>query len=104
MGGGLLTEDILSAAKRELKEETGIAAKKWTNFLRIHTSNSVTDEEGFVFLAEDLSMGEPNFEDTEEIKIVKVPFSEAYKMAIENEITDSISLAGILKLGKKLGL
>lgn len=104
MGGGLLTEDILSAAKRELKEETGLSAKKWTNFLRIHTSNSVTDEEGFVFLAEDLIMGEPNFEDTEEIKIVKIPFSEAYKMAIENEITDSISLAGILKLGKKLGL
>src|SRR5210317_1777933 len=43
MGGGLLEEDPLSAAKRELKEETGLSAGKWTNVLRIHTSNSVTD-------------------------------------------------------------
>jgi len=104
MGGGPLSEDILISAKRELKEETGITANKWTNILRIHTSNSVTDEEGFVFLAEDLIKGEPEFEDTEKIKIVKLPFKKAYIMAIENEITDSISLAGIMKLGKILGL
>ena len=43
MGGGLLENDILESAKRELKEETGFTATKWTNISRLHTSNSVTD-------------------------------------------------------------
>ena len=104
MGGGPLSEDNLTSAKRELKEETGITASNWTRLLRIHTSNSVTNEEGFVFLAEDLLLGEPDFEDTEQIIIKKIPFEKVYQMAINNEITDSISLAGIMKLGNRLGL
>jgi len=58
MGGGVLDVDILESAKRELNEETGLRASKWENILRIHTSNSVTKEEGFVFLAQDLTEGE----------------------------------------------
>ena len=49
MGGGPLDQDILTSAQRELKEETGLTAAKWTNIMRIHTSNSATDEEGFIF-------------------------------------------------------
>ncbi|HXA02554.1 MAG TPA: NUDIX hydrolase, partial [Cytophagaceae bacterium] len=44
-GGGLKGIDILDSAKRELKEETGLSANRWTNICRIHTSNSVCDEE-----------------------------------------------------------
>ena len=54
-GGGPLGEDTLDTARRELKEETGLVAESWTRFARIHTSNSATDEEGFLFLAEGLS-------------------------------------------------
>ena len=54
MGGGDLNGDSLEAAKRELKEETGLVASKWTNLGRLHTSNSVTDEVGYMYLAEDL--------------------------------------------------
>lgn len=104
MGGGPLTIDPLISAKRELLEETGLIANKWTRILRIHTSNSVTDEEGFVYLAEDLSQSTPQFDDTEEIAIKKIPFKKAYAMVLENKITDSISIAGILKLGKLLEL
>ena len=104
MGGGPLTIDPLISAKRELLEETGLIANKWTRILRIHTSNSVTDEEGFVYLAEDLSQSTPQFDDTEEIAIKKIPFKKAYAMVLENKITDSISIAGILKLGKLLDL
>src|SRR5687768_9612123 len=46
-GGGPLGEEPLDSAKRELKEETGMVANKWTLINRMHTSNSVTDEEGF---------------------------------------------------------
>lgn len=102
MGGGPIGQDILESAQRELKEETGLTAKKWTEVLRIHTSNSVTDEEGFVFLAEDLKEGEPEFEETEVIKIHKLPFEEAVQWVMEGKITDGISIAGILKVDKLL--
>jgi len=104
MGGGPLSIDPLVSAKRELLEETGLIANKWNRILKIHTSNSVTDEEGFVFLAEDLSQSAPEFDDTEKIDVKKLPFKKAYEMVLENKITDSISIAGILKLGKMLGL
>ncbi len=104
MGGGPLSIDPLVSAKRELLEETGLIANKWSRILRIHTSNSVTDEEGFVYLAEDLLQSTPEFDDTEKIAIKKIPFKKVYAMVIDNEITDSISMAGILKLGKMLDL
>ncbi len=104
MGGGVIGVDILDSAKRELKEETGLSAKKWTNIARIHTSNSVTDEEGFVFLAEDLTEGETEFEETEDLQIRKLALSEALSMVMNGEITDSLSVAGILKVARLRGL
>lgn len=103
MGGGLIAIDKLESAKRELKEETGFTAAKWTLISRIHTSNSVTDEEGWIFLAEELSEGETEFEDTEVLKIWKLPFKEALDMVMRDEITDSLSIAGILKAARILG-
>ncbi|WP_245917199.1 NUDIX domain-containing protein [Mongoliibacter ruber] len=100
MGGGLLEKDILDSAKRELKEETGITARKWTNIMRIHTSNSVTDEEGFVFLAENLTMGETEFEETEDLQVVKLSLKEAIQQVMDGKITDAISIAGLLKVAR----
>lgn len=97
MGGGALDIDILDSAKRELKEETGLQANQWDKILRIHTSNSVTDEEGFVFIARDLTEGEPEFEETEVLQIKKLPFRDAVRMVMSGEITDSLSIAGLLK-------
>src|SRR5690349_19948398 len=57
-GGGPLDEDPLEAAKRELQEETGLTAQRWHRIGRIHTSTSVTDEEGFIFLAQGLQQGD----------------------------------------------
>lgn len=100
-GGGLIGTPPLEAAKRELKEETGITAKKWQEIMHIHTSNSVTDEEGFVFLAEDLSFGESELEDSEaDLVVKKLPFTEALDMVMTGKITDSISIAAILKVAR----
>ncbi len=96
MGGGPHDQDPLYCAQKELKEETGIEAKTWTKLMKIHTSNSVTDEEGFIYLAKDLSFGQTSFDETEDLTIKKVPFAEAYQMVIENTITDAISISGIL--------
>jgi ADP-ribose pyrophosphatase len=104
MGGGPLTEDIISAAQRELKEETGMKAAKWQEVMRIHTSNSVTDEVGYVFLAEELTAGERRLEESEaDLKLLKLPFIEALEMVIKGKITDSISVAGILRVARMKG-
>ncbi|MEN2282540.1 NUDIX hydrolase [Algoriphagus sp. SE2] len=104
MGGGSIEIDILESAKRELKEETGLTAKKWTEILKIHTSNSVTNEEGFVYLAQDLEQGETEFEETEILAIKKLPFKKALEMVLNGEITDGISVAGILKVARVFGI
>jgi len=98
MGGAPDDETPLACAKRELKEETGLTAEKWTEIMRLHTSNSITDEEGFVFIAEDLSEGEPEFDDTEVLEVRKLPLSNVLEMVNRGEITDAISVAAILKI------
>lgn len=103
-GGGHPHEKKLESARRELKEETGLSASRWTEILRIHTSNSITDEEGFVFLAQDITVGEPDFDATEVLRIKRIPFSSAVDMVMKNQITDSLSIAGILKLTRILDL
>jgi 8-oxo-dGTP pyrophosphatase MutT (NUDIX family) len=98
MGGGPLDTDPLESAKRELKEETGLTATHWEELMQLHTSNSVTDESGVVYLAKGLTEGNTEFEETEDLKIVKLPLEEAAQRVIDGEITDSVSVAGLLKL------
>ncbi len=104
MGGGPLDIDILESAKRELKEEAGLTATKWSNILRFHNSNSVSDELGYIFLAEGIVEGEPEFEETEQLLIRKLPFREALEMVMDGTITDGLSVAGILKAARLLNL
>ncbi len=98
MGGGKKGLSILESAQRELKEETGFTAYHWTELMKLHTSNSVTDEIGYVFLAENLEAGETEPEETEELKLWKLSLQEAVQMAMNNKITDAISVAGLLKV------
>jgi 8-oxo-dGTP pyrophosphatase MutT (NUDIX family) len=105
MGGSPIgEEDILTTAKRELQEETGLTASQWELLGRLHTSNSVTDEEGFVFLASQLQQGDTRFEDTEILKIKRLPLTEALEWVMSGRITDAISVAGLLMLARKLGI
>lgn len=98
-GGGPLPHDTLESAKRELKEETGLTASRWSVIQRTHLSNSVSDEEGFIYLAEGLTFGEKQLEETEaDMKVWKLPFKEAYQMVLDGKITDSLSVMGILKV------
>jgi 8-oxo-dGTP pyrophosphatase MutT (NUDIX family) len=98
MGGAPKSETPIDAAKRELKEETGLTAASWTELMHLHTSNSVTDEEGFVFVASDLEEGETQFEESEDLAIRKLPLGDAIAMAMSGEITDAISVAALLRL------
>ncbi|MCE7060172.1 NUDIX hydrolase [Dyadobacter sp. CY343] len=103
-GGGVLGADGLDAAKRELKEETGLVAAKWTKLARIHTSNSATNEEGFLYIAEELSQQEAEPEETEVLQVRKVPLAEAVEMVMRSEITDSLSVCAILMTARLKGI
>jgi len=98
MGGAPLDESPLDAAKRELKEETGLSARHWSEVMRLHTSNSITDEVGIVYIAEGLTQGETEFEETEDLEIRKLPLADAVQLVNDGEITDAISVAGILRV------
>lgn len=97
-GGGPHGIETLDSAKRELLEETGITADEWTEVGHLHLSNSVTDEKGIVYLARGLHFGEAEPEETEELKVKKVPFDEAVQMVMQGEITDALAVASILKV------
>lgn len=96
MGGAPEGEDPLDAAKRELKEETGLTADRWAEVMHLHTSNSITNELGIVFTAESLSEGEPEFEETEDLEIRRVSLQEAVSLIGDGTITDGISVAALL--------
>jgi len=96
-GGGPHGVDPILSAKRELKEETGLIAKKYTVLGKIHTSNSVCDEYGILYLAQDLQQSDAEPEESEDLQIKKLPFTEAYQMVMDGRITDSLSMVAILK-------
>jgi 8-oxo-dGTP pyrophosphatase MutT (NUDIX family) len=103
-GGGPMGIDPLASIKRELLEETGMVANKWTELGLIHTSNSVTDEFGYVYLAQELAHGTAQPEETEDLRVWHLPLAAAIDMCMKGEITDGLSIAGLLKAGRLLGI
>ncbi|MBC7911195.1 MAG: NUDIX hydrolase [Pyrinomonadaceae bacterium] len=96
-GGCAEDEDYLEAAKRELEEETGLLARKWTKLGQAHLSNSVSDELSVWFLATNLSHVTQRPEGTEKLRILRVTISDAMRMALEGRITDAISLMALFQ-------
>lgn len=96
-GGCPVGTSPLESAKRELREETGIEAGRWTYLGELHLSNSVSDEVGCVFLAEDLTFGEAEPEGTERLETRRVPLAAAYHMAMTGEISDSLAVIGLAR-------
>jgi 8-oxo-dGTP pyrophosphatase MutT (NUDIX family) len=94
-GGGKLDTDPLHSAQRELLEETGLKAGHWEVLLRMHLSNSVTDEYCIVFLATDLQQFAAEPEETEQLRYLKLPLSEVWLRVKSGEITDAITVAAV---------
>ena len=95
-GGGPFGTDPIDNAKRELLEETGIEAERWTKILDLQTSNSVTNEIGVAYVAQGLRFGEAEPEETEELQVRKLPFSEVVEMVMNGQIKDALSSVTIL--------
>lgn len=94
-GGGHHDVDPLTSAQRELLEETGLKAGQWELLLQMHLSNSVTDEFCQVYLATELQQFEAEPEETEQLKYLKLPLSEAWQRVKLGEITDAITVASL---------
>jgi 8-oxo-dGDP phosphatase len=101
-GGGDKRLPMLQSAQRELLEETGITAQKWIDLGALHLSNSVTDEEGRVYLAQDLDIGTARPDGDEVLQVMRLPLSEAYEMCLDGRITDGVSIIGIVRAAEYL--
>jgi len=96
-GGGRVGGDPLEDAKRELKEETGLTAKRWLQMLEVDLSNSITNEPAIGFIAWDLTEGEAEPEGTEVIAPRRLPFAEAVQRAVNGEFRDMLTVAMLMK-------
>jgi ADP-ribose pyrophosphatase len=103
-GGSPREEDPLAGAQRELLEETGVEAREWRLIGRYHLSNSVSDEEAFLYLATDLVQGEAALDGTEaDLTARWVPFAEVMAMVARGEITDAMSVLALQHVALERG-
>jgi len=91
-------ESELSAAKRELLEETGYGARSWKRVLRFWASPGFVAEAMSIYMARDLTAGAAQPEEDEAIEVNLVPLSRAVAMVMEGKIQDAKTIAGVLWL------
>lgn len=96
-GGGARDVDPLVSVQRELAEETGLTARCWLPLQTLHLSNCLTDETAYLFLAWDLTQGDDSPDETEQLQVRRVPFAEAFAMAMNGDITDAMTVAALFK-------
>ena len=97
-GGASEGESAEEAARRELREETGLIADRLESFgAEVHLSNSATDESGWLFRATGLTQGRAEPEATERLSVRRVAWDEAVAMMERGEITDSLSVIALLR-------
>lgn len=104
-GGAEDKESAIDAAKRELREETGLTASSWESLGgEVHLSNCFTAERAFIFLARGLTGGETQFDPTEKIIRKTVSIKKALDMALNGEILDGLSLIAIHRVATWQGV
>ena len=93
-----LDEDPLLCGKRELKEETGAIAEKYTFLGELYPTPGYCGETIWIYAASDLSFGNMQPDEDEFLDVEKVPFKKALEMVLSNEIKDAKTQVAILKL------
>ncbi len=88
-------EKAIAGARRELIEETGYRAKKWSKLVSYFASPGFLSEAMHILLAEDLTLGEAHPEEDEKIELHMTPLSEVLKMIYAGKIEDGKTLIGV---------
>ena len=96
------SEDRLEAAKRELREETGLTAAHWVHLTDITTTPGFCDELISIYLATGLTCGSTDRDEDEFLNVEKRPLAELVDMIMRGEIGDSKTLTGLLMAEKAL--
>lgn len=96
-------EQVLAAAKRELKEETGYTSASWSRALRFYVSPGFLDEVMNVFLASDIRKGAATPEEDERIMVRLFPLPNVVRLVLNGTIRDAKTIASILWLHNRLG-
>ena len=96
-------EDMLEAAKRELREETGYNAETYTYIGTLYPSPAILSEKIGMYVATGLHKGAQELDEDEFLDVVKVPFGEVVKMIMENKIPDAKTQTAVLKAKILLG-
>jgi 8-oxo-dGTP pyrophosphatase MutT (NUDIX family) len=97
-GGSEPDEDVEAAARRELSEEAGVVAARWVGLGTIDTSNGVSDEVGHLFLATGLRSDPDSRPQADEVLTrTRVDRDEAVRWAVSGAITESLSVAALLR-------
>ncbi|SEC26886.1 NUDIX hydrolase [Terriglobus roseus] len=89
-------ENVLAAAKRELIEETGYRAKKWTKLVRYYASPGFVGEWMEIYLASGIVAGTAEPEDDERIEVSLMPLSQLLKMCTSGQIHDGKTIVGTM--------
>lgn len=90
-------EEPIECGKRELREETGAVAEKYTSLGELYPSPGYSAEVIYMFLAEGLTFGSDDRDEDEFLNIELVPFEKALKMVLSGEIKDAKTQAAIMK-------
>lgn len=101
-GGVEKDEKELESAQKELAEEAGFLAKKWTKIGEFYPSPGTIKLAGIIFLAQELSTVERHVEAYEQIEVVKVPFADAIAKVYAGEIKDAWAIISILMVNNFL--
>lgn len=91
-------EAPLDAAKRELREETGATAARWTDLGVYYGSPAILHEAIHMYLAEGLTFGETQPDEDEFILLERLPLERAVEMVLAGNIPDGKTQCGILRL------
>jgi ADP-ribose pyrophosphatase len=95
-------EKAIAGAKRELIEETGYRAKRWSKLVSYYASPGFLSEAMHILLAEELTLGEAHPEEDEKIEIHMTPLSEVLRMIQAGKIEDGKTLIGVMLYASQL--
>ena len=90
-------EEPSVTARRELKEEIGAEAEKWTELGALIASPGCYGETLYLYLAQELTFGATHPDEDEFLDVLRMPFDQAVEQCMRGELTDAKTVAALLK-------